>query len=75
MTYGSDFIQDLIGLIDILKLVVDLMFCMQSIHYQVWKLKQYCLKLRDASTEVEKRIPQAYPTLSKVIKDLNLGGA
>ena len=75
MICGSDFIQDLIGLTDILKPVVDLMFYMQSIHHQVWKLKHYCLKLRDASTEVVKGIPQASPTLSKVIKGLNLGGA
>ena len=74
MICGSDFIQDLLGFIDILKPVVDLMLRMQSLHCPVWKLKHYWPKVRDAFTQVESEIPRAYPTLSKIIKDLHPGG-
>ena len=74
MTCGSDFIQDLLSLIDILKPVVELMLRIQSLHCPVWKSKQYFPKVRDALTQEENGIPEAYPTLSKVIKDLHPGG-
>ena len=74
MICGSDFLQDLLSLIDILKPAVDLMLRIQSLHCPVWKLKQYCPKVRDALTQAENGIPEAYPTLSKVIKDLHPGG-
>ena len=73
MICGSDFIQDLLGFIDILKPVVDLMLRMPSLHCAVWKLKQYWPKVRDALTQAEYGIPEAYPTLSKVIKNLHPG--
>ena len=38
MIRRSNFIQDLLGLIDILKPVVDLILRMQSLHCPVWKL-------------------------------------
>ena len=41
MICGSNFIQDLLGLINILKPVVDLMLRIQSLHCPVWKLKKY----------------------------------
>ena len=44
MICGSDFIQDLLGIIDILKPVVDLMLRMPSLHCAVWKLKQLVAK-------------------------------
>ena len=74
MICGSDFIQDLLSLIDILKPVVELMLRIQSLHCPVWKSKQSCPKVRDALTQEENGIPEAYPTLSKVIKDLHPGG-
>ena len=74
MICGSDFIQDLLGLIDILKPVVDLMLHMQSQHCPVWKLKEYRLNVRDALAQAENGFPEAYPNLSKVIKDLHPGG-
>ena len=74
MICGSDFIQDLLGFIDILKPVVDLILLMQSLHCPVWKLKQYWPKVRDALTQAENGIPEAYPILSKVIKDLHPPG-
>ena len=76
MICGSDFIQDLLCLIDILKpVVVDLMLHIQSLHCPVWKLKQYWPKVRDALTQAENGIPEAYPILSKVIKDLHPPGS
>ena len=42
MICESGFIQSLLDIIDILKYVVDLMLCMQSLHCPDWKLKQYC---------------------------------
>ena len=74
MICGSDFIQDLLGLIDILKPVVDLMLHMQSQHCPVWKLNQYWPNVRDALAQAENGFPEAYPNLSKVIKDLHPGG-
>ena len=74
MICGSDFIQDFLGFIDILKPVVDLILLMQSLHCPVWKLKQYWPKVRDALTQAENGIPEVYPTLSKVTKGLNPGG-
>ena len=74
MICGSDFNQDLLRLIGIFKPVVDLMVCMQTLQCSVWKLKHYCTKVRDALTQAEYGISEAYPTLSKVIKDLNPGG-
>ena len=74
MICGSDFIQHLLGFIDILKPVVDLMLRMQSLHCPVRKLKQYWPKVRDGLTQAENGIPEAYATLSKVIKDLHPGG-
>ena len=74
MICGSDFIQDLLGFIDILKPVVDLMLLMQSLHCPVWKLKQYWPKVRDALTQAENGIPEAYQTLSEVIKYSHPGG-
>ena len=53
MICRSDFIQDLLGLIDILKPVVDLMLRMQSLHCPLWKLKQYWPKVRDVLTQAE----------------------
>ena len=54
--------------------MVYLMLRMQSLHCPVWKLKQYLPKVRDALNQAENGIPEAYPTLSKVIKDLHPGG-
>ena len=65
----SDFIQDLLGLIDILKPVVNFMLRMQSLHCPVWKLKQCWPKVRYALTQAENGIPEAYPALSKGIKE------
>ena len=56
------------------KPVVDLMLSMQSLHCPVWKLKQYCPKIRDALTKAENGISETYTTLSKVIKELHPGG-
>ena len=75
MICGSSFIQDLLGLIDILKPVVDLMLRMQSLHCPVWKLKQYWPKVKDALTQAENGILEANTTLSKVIEDLHPGGS
>ena len=47
------------------------MLLMQLLHCPVWKLKQYWLKVRDAFTQAGNGIPEVYPTLSKVIKDLH----
>ena len=66
--------QDLLGLVDILKPVVDLMLRMESLHCPFWKLNQYWPKVRDALTQAENGIPEAYPTLSKVIKGLHPRG-
>ena len=74
MICGSDFIQDLLGLIDILKPAEGIVLHMQSLHGPVWKLRQYWPKVRDALTQAKNGISEAYPTLSKVIKDLHLGG-
>ena len=52
MIKGSDFICDLLGLMDVLKPLVDLMLQMQSLDSPIWKLKKLwpCLqeKLRKA---------------------------
>ena len=64
----------MLGLIDILKPMVDLVLRVQSLHHPVWKLKQYWPKVRDALTQAENGIPEAYPTLSKVIKGLHPEG-
>ena len=75
MICGSNFIQDMLCLIDILKpVVVDLMLHIQSLHCPVWKLKQYWPKVRDALTQAENGIPEAYQTLSEVIKYSHPGG-
>ena len=50
------------------------MLRMQLLHCPVWKLKQYWLKVRDAFTQAGNGIPEAYPTLSKVITDLHPEG-
>ena len=50
------------------------MLRVQSLHRPVWKLKQYWPKVRDALTQAENGTPETYPTLSKVIKGLHLGG-
>ena len=73
MIYGLDFIQDLLGLIDMLKPVVDLMLRMQPLHCSVWKLKQYWPRNSDVLTQSKNRILETCPTLPKVFKDLNSG--
>ena len=47
MICESGFIQSLLDIIDILKYVIDLMLCMQSLHCPDWKLKQYCPRVRE----------------------------
>ena len=54
--------------------MADLMFCMQSLHCPVWKLKQYCPKIRDALTQAENGISETYTTSPEIIKDLHPGG-
>ena len=54
MIYGLDFIQDLLGLIDMLKPVVDLMLPMQPLHCSVWRLKQYWPRDSDVFNSVKK---------------------
>ena len=50
------------------------MLSMQSLHCPVWKLKQYCPKIRDALTQAENGISETYTTSPKIIKDLHPGG-
>ena len=54
--------------------MLDLILWMQSLHCPVWKLKQYCPKVRDALIQAENGISETYTTLSKIIKDLHPGG-
>ena len=68
------FVQDLLGLIDILRPVLDLMvrmLRMKSQHYPVCKLKQYWQKVREILCKAEYGIPNVYPMCTyKPIKRL-----
>lgn len=74
MIVGSDFVQDLLGMINIFKPVVDLMHRMQSLDCPVWKLRQYWPKIQDALQAMEDGTINSFATLKSSIDDLYPGG-
>lgn len=51
MIMGSDFVQDLLAMIDIMKPLVDLMLEMQALDSPIWKLKKNWPKLQEKLRE------------------------
>ena len=75
MIAGSDFVQDLLAMIEIFKPVTELMLRMQSLDCPIWKLRQFWPKMEVRMTYMQSGSLDAYPLLVKSsIDDLYPGG-
>lgn len=73
MNTGSDFVADLLALLDILKHVVDLMLRVQALDTPVWKLKLWWPKVKGKLMKAANGDQDAYPRL-KSQANLQPGG-
>jgi hypothetical protein len=74
MIAGSDFVHDLLALLDILSPVVDLMVQAQALDTPVWKLKLWWPKVSAKLMKAANADSEAFPRLKEVERNLEPGG-
>ena len=74
MIGGSDFVCDLLALLDILQPVVELMLSAQSLDTPVWKLKLWWSKVEAQLKRATDGDPQFFKRMNDVKPDLQPGG-
>ena len=61
MIGGADFVADLLAFLDVMKPIVDLKVCVQSLDAPVWKLNLWWPKVQNTLTKTASGDPDAFP--------------
>ena len=74
MIAGSDFVADLLGFLDIMDPVIDLMLRAQALDTPVWKLKLWWPNVKAKLIKASRGESEAFPRLHKALPNLKPGG-
>lgn len=75
MIAGSDFVADLLGFLDIMEPVIDLMLRAQALNTPIWKLKLWWPTVKAKLIKAGRGEPEAFPMLQKVQSILKPDGS
>ena len=75
MMAGSDFVADLLGFLDIMEPVIDLMLRAQALDTPIWKLKLWWPNVKAQLMNASRGESEALPRLNKALPTLKPGGS
>ena len=74
MITGTDFVKDLLGTLEIMEPVAQLMARSQTLDVPIWKLKLWWPKIKKNLEEAARGDPEGFPKLEKVRNNFKPGG-